>query len=126
MQKDSKVHKKDVEDMAKEVLKAIEKPPSKVPKVPKAKNKAAPKKKATGAAQTEAKEPPPKTKGVLQFPGEAGGPVRYSNVTIYVCPNSFSYRVKVNGEKKDKSFSWKMDGAKGAWNRVKTHVLALA
>ena len=126
VQAQSKVPKKDVEDMANEVLKAIENPPPKVPKVPKAKKKATPKTKAASAAQTKAKEPSPKKKGVLQFPGEEGGPVRYSNVTIYVCPNSSSYRVKVNGEKKDKSFSWKMDGAKGAWNRVKTHLLAVA
>ena len=41
-------------------------------------------------------------------------------------PQSLCHRVKLAGEKKDKAFSWKMDGAKQAWGRVRQHVLSVA
>ena len=53
-------------------------------------------------------------------------PIRYCNVTIYLCPKSSAYRVKLAGEKKDKTFSWKMDGPKQAWSRVRQRVLSVS
>ena len=41
-------------------------------------------------------------------------------------PQSLCHRVKLAGEKKDKAFSWKMDGAKQAWGRGRQHVLSVA
>eukprot|EP00438_Fugacium_kawagutii_P009737 Skav210509 [mRNA] locus=scaffold601:541301:542722:+ [translate_table: standard] len=122
--------KKDVGGMAKDILEVIEKKPAATQKKtaakPKAdsKSKAAPKKKA--ALPNKEEPPPKKAKASLPFPGESGEPVRCGNVTIYLCPKSMSYRVKLAGEKKDKAFSWKMDGAKACWARVKEHVLSVA
>ena len=36
----------------------------------------------------------------------------------YTCPNSTSWRVKKQGDKKDKSFSWKNTDPKDVWQRV--------
>ena len=96
---------------------------------PKAKQKAASKKKSKKEVpKPELEEPPAKkSKSALPFPGEGKrDPIRYGNATIYICPNASSYRVKLAGERKDKAFSWKSEGAKGAWNRVRDHVLEVA
>ena len=118
--------RKDVEQMADAILDVIsEKPPPK----PKAKAKAkASTKKAAAKPTVQPEEPPSKkSKATFPFPGEGPGkPIRYCNVTIYLCPKSPSYRVKLAGEKKDKTFSWKMDGPKQAWSRVRQRVLSVS
>lgn len=112
--------------MASEILHVLgDKPAEAKPKAKaSAKTKAAGKKKPAAAAAEKEEPPTKKAKGTLPFPGE-GPAVRYKNVTVYICPSSFSYRVKLAGDKKDKAFSWKVDGAKTAWGRVRQHVLSL-
>ena len=120
-------HNKGVEEMANEILGVLGDKQEAKPKAKASAKKAAATKKKPAAAVAEPEEPPnKKAKGMLPFPGEGPvGPVRYKNVTIYICPGSFSYRVKLAGEKKDKAFSWKVDGAKATWGRVRQHVLSL-
>ena len=107
----------------------------------KAKSKPKGKAKATAkktSAVAKAKSTPPKTKNaapkaspkkkkeVLPFPGTAAHePVRHKNATVYICPKSTNYRVKLDGEKKDKAFSWKRQDAKEAWVQVKEYILNL-
>ena len=123
-----KPHQKDVQQMANEILQAIgEKPPAKSQAKAKtsAQKKSAPKKKPAAAAG--AGPPSKKQKETLPFPGQGPGkPLHYENVTIYLCPKSCSYRVKLAGDKKDKAFSWKMDSPEAVWGRVRQHVLSLA
>ena len=85
-------------------------------------------KKAAAKPTVQPEEPPSKkSKATFPFPGEGPGkPIRYCNVTIYLCPKSPSYRVKLAGEKKDKTFTWKMDGPKQAWSRVRQRVLSVS
>lgn len=62
----------------------------------------------------------------LQFLGtKARAPIKLENVTIYTCPNSSSWRVKKNDEKKDKAFSWKANDPETTWARVVAHVKKL-
>ena len=129
--------KKNVDEMADEIMGALAKPPAAKAKA-KGKAKASSKKAAAkkppaakkqpAVAHEKAEEPSSKkSKATLPFPGEGPGePIRYCNVTIYLCPKSMSYRVKLAGEKKDKAFSWKADGAKQTWGRVRQHVLDVA
>lgn len=130
-------HSRTIDDMAEEILDVITpkqaskaKPAAKTAaEKPKAKQKAAPKKSSkTDVPKPEVEEPPKKkSKSALPFPGEGKrDPIRHGNVTIYICPNASSYRVKLAGERNDKAFSWKSEGAKGAWNRVREHVLKVA
>ena len=111
--------------------------------MPKVKAKSKPKGKAKATAKktsavAKAKSTPPKTKNaapkaspkkkkeVLPFPGTAAHePVRHKNATVYICPKSSNYRVKLDGEKKDKAFSWKRQDAKEAWVQVKEYILNL-
>lgn len=111
--------------------------------MPKAEAKSKPKAKAKATANktsavVKAKSTPPKIKNAapkaspkekkeaLPFPGTAAHePVRYKNATVYICPKSTNYRVKLDGEKKDKAFSWKRQDAKEAWAQVKEYILNL-
>ena len=55
----------------------------------------------------------------LGFPGtKPTSPIHYAGYTIYVCPQSSNFRVKKDGEKKDKAFSWKSCEATKTWDRV--------
>ena len=49
-------------------------------------------------------------------------PVRHKNTTVYICPKSTNYRVKLDGEKNDKAFSWKRLGATEGWAQVGVQV----
>ena len=81
----------------------------------KAKAKGAPTKKKQAA-----KEASKRKKGDdLGFPGtKPTSPIHYAGYTIYVCPQSSNFRVKKDGEKKDKAFSWKSCEATKTWDRV--------
>lgn len=120
--------RKDVEQMADAILDVIsEKPPPKPKAKAKAKAKASTKKAAAKPTVQPEEPPSKKSKATFPFPGEGPGkPIRYCNVAIYLCPKSSSYRVKLAGEKKDKTFSWKMDGPKQAWSRVRQRVLSVS
>ena len=61
----------------------------------------------------------------LPFPGtKAQKPIHHSGFTIYVCPKSFNFRAKRDGEKKDKAFSWKASEPTVAWANLLEHVSA--
>ena len=86
----------------------------------KPKSKASAKPKGTGQ---NAAPPPKKANAVLPFPGcSKHDPITFGNATVYVCPASSSYRVKLSGEKKDKAFSWKRESGEDAWSRVQKYV----
>ncbi|CAK9081935.1 unnamed protein product [Durusdinium trenchii] len=71
-------------------------------------------------------EKKPETETTLSFPGiKKRDPMRSGVAVIYTCPNSSSWRVKKEGEKKDKSFSWKGKPAKEVWPRVVDYVRKL-
>ena len=55
----------------------------------------------------------------LKFPGTtAQGAIHLDACTIYTCPKSSNWRVKKNGDKKDRAFSWKKDKPSEVWERV--------
>ena len=82
------------------------------------------------AAKAKSKKPttsPKPTSGecTLPFPGtKAQKPIHHSGFTIYVCPKSFNFRAKRDGEKKDKAFSWKASEPTAAWANLLEHVSA--
>eukprot|EP00435_Cladocopium_sp_Y103_P040451 s1685_g11.t1 len=45
--------------------------------------------------------------------------------TAYTCPKSFNWRVKNQGEKKDKAFSWRKEGPLKVWERVEKYLETL-
>ena len=75
------------------------------------------------------KDPSPKTKKdfdlkQLRFPGTGQkDPQHFGQWTVYTCPNSSNWRLKKQGDKKDKAFSWKQD-ARAAWSRLVEHLKA--
>lgn len=102
-----------------------EEEPNKAPKTekPKAKGKAKADKKKKGNNA----EKGPKTKGkeALGFPGtDPQAPIHHGGWTIYICPKSSNFRVKKDGDKKDKAFSWKTSDPSKAWDRVKEFLKA--
>lgn len=59
-----------------------------------------------------------KQESALKFAGtKQRNPIHFGDFTIYTCPKSCNWRVKRNGEKKDKAFSWKQ-GEKETWERL--------
>ncbi|CAE7439991.1 unnamed protein product [Symbiodinium sp. CCMP2592] len=94
--------------------------PSKTAKVPKAasKRKAEPKPKTATKAKSATNKLP--TKGST----EARDPITLEKCSVYTCPKSQNWRVKLHGERKDKAFSWK-SGTTEAWTRLKEYVQGL-
>ena len=128
---------KSVEDMAKEIQGVLALTSAKKQKKEKEKEKAeqphAPQKvkaKATGKAKAKAllakgADEDPKRED-LPFPGiEKQEPLRHEKASIYVCPNSMSFRVKVHGQRCDRSFSWKARTADAAWNNLQEYLASL-
>ena len=101
--------------------------------LPKTTGKAKQKAKAKAKCAAAGKSKPVKTqdkKGAKLVKGDFPGtgkqpPVHTDKATIYICPNSSTYRVKLLGEKKDKAFSWKAQNPESAWKLVKDYVKSL-
>ena len=110
-----------VDAMAEQVRKQLE---DNKEKKAKSKESADPKKVPKNAKPPASQAPPKKPKSKLAFPGTAKQPAQYIDdlCTIYTCPNSTSWRVKKQGDKKDKSFSWKNTDPKDVWQRVIQYV----
>ena len=97
--------------------------PSKAAKVP----KAAPKKKAEPKpkqADTATKAKSATNKLPTKASTEARDPITLEKCSVYTCPKSQNWRVKLHGERKDKAFSWK-SGTAEAWTRLKAYVQGL-
>ena len=97
--------------------------PSKAAKAP----KAAPKKKTEPKpkqADTARKAKGAATKLPTNGSTEAKDPITLEKCSVYTCPNSQNWRVRLHGERKDKAFSWK-SGAAEAWARLKAYVHGL-
>ena len=78
------------------------------------------------AATEKKKEAAPPVTDKLPAKGNtaAKGPMVLQKCTVYTCPKSSNWRVKLHGERKDKAFSWK-SGVNEAWSRLRAHVLTL-
>ena len=46
--------------------------------------------------------------------------------TVYTCPKSFNWRVKKQGEKTDKAFSWRKEDPLKVWERVEKYLETLS
>lgn len=99
---------------------------SDAPKTTKPKPKGKPKGKASAKSKptqskTAGKEEHYTVKSLksMSNPGtKAASPKHLQHATVYTCPNSFSWRVKKFGEKKDRAFSWRKEDPKVTWKRV--------
>ena len=91
-------------------------PKGKAPRKAAASPKPACKSKAAAKAVAKATG---KGEGILKCPGiSATAPVKTGVWTVYTCPKSQNWRVKREGERKDKAFSWKGCATAAAWQKV--------
>eukprot|EP00438_Fugacium_kawagutii_P009346 Skav225347 [mRNA] locus=scaffold250:3861:5297:+ [translate_table: standard] len=113
---------KSIDEMAAQVQRQLAHNKSPAAKVdPEDSNGTAPKSNKKGKGKGKGSGKTPKTikkPNGLKCPGtKACDPIHWGKYTIYTCPKSFNWRVKRDGEKKDKAFGWK-SGEKQAWERL--------